>query len=1478
MTDHYTINSVYIDYRKRAEQGNRAALLRSEIKRKGYKRMSKTQNLVFKKALVMIMAVMMVFTMMPSMAWATEEENANNETTQTQQGTAQNGYLQMLTFSEKPQQKDTVLEANLDYAFDQATTEYHVTLPDACSSSNTGYYLCAQLSSTAPSDAKLQIDVLGENGEYQTVVKNGDIFSSYLNGFSINNIPWTYDTETTVRVSIGKVDSETFQVIENSADVYYYHLKRKPVLALETLKDADGNNLYPSPAFKAFNKETDYKIYGTFNDDQEIIFSFASKMYEARNGSIFVDGKEFSQCSQNNVKLSKKYIELEQDENGNRWIQLQVIYENEEKGIKVEGETYTFTFINEEKVVFTQQPQGGTFQTDATKTHICTVGVQADADATISYQWKQSSQYKGNWRPFSNVIGNAGKKKELSLSLKKASNMRYYCVVTIEKDGETYVGKSETAYVYITTDTNSKISGPALQEGKGKTQISDAVYSVGESASKLAAVFHSIDNGAKVSMQWYRNTEKNYENGEPLEKTDMSGISDTDVRCAGEITPDTSKAGIWYYYCIGTCTLEEDGKTYTAVTQTPFATIEVKDANIDLHGEGSKENPWLITSYEDMQKLQEGVKSGTTFEGKFFKLTEDITLPETWEGLGSLKDGETIPSGSSVNPFSATLDGDGHTINMAEGCKGFIKYPRYAVVKNLNLYGKRIEGSALVFSFFIDYGKDNTYATGCPWPLIADNVTLKEGSQTLRAGLIMGGGSGANPYRLRNCTVEKGVTIGYDKKQSGIGSFCASFSGELINCHSAADVYGVDCVGGLAGSKAQSMGSCVFYNSSFTGSITATGEEVGGIIASGYNSASAPNTPIVTVVNCYVEANLTGKNIIGGILGTEPSCKDCWENGSGAIANNFFYGAITATESNAVVGGTVGFLKSLNKYQTVQDNYYLEGCGAEKAIGSIEILKDNLKPNETSISVKESAFTDGTLLKTLNNGSHSMKNWKQGENYPVHSGETVLYALELSGDYKTKYETGEKLDKTGMVIIGKLSDGSTRNISLSDENLKFTGFKSNQRGMQTITVTYGVAKTTYDVTVLYNSSQVKDISVYFTLLGDDAHGEPTEATGTHTLKDKNLPQTWVGRTSVDIDNNTTVYDVIKKVFKANGITWEESYSLGTAYIESLTKNGVTLGEFTNGNLSGWMYTLNGHHSNLGVAQQFLNDKDEIIFHYTDDYTVEEGSDHWNTPGGVVEEVKDVTTDTKTGTTTAPTEVKVSEKTAADGTKTKVAEVKVSADNQKEILKQAKEKKSNEIILVVPSKSVGDATKADVTLEKSFINSIVKDTDAKLTIKTPFGDKTYTQEELKAMSEAATGSTITVAIEKAAEEPTDDNANIAKAKSIVKDMKLVARSSKTTKKNIKAVLKSDVKVKASIKELKDLGFTVKYRFYRSTKKAASYKSTVTKKTATYTNTSGKKGTKYFYKVQVRVYDENGKLVAKTALKQCKYASRTWSKVK
>ena len=100
--------------------------------------------------------------------------------------------------------------------------------------------------------------------------------------------------------------------------------------------------------------------------------------------------------------------------------------------------------------------------------------------------------------------------------------------------------------------------------------------------------------------------------------------------------------------------------------------------------------------------------------------------------------------------------------------------------------------------------------------------------------------------------------------------------------------------------------------------------------------------------------------------------------------------------------------------------------------------------------------------------------------------------------------------------------------------------------------------------------------------------------------------------------------------------------------------------------------------------------------------------------------------------------------------------------------------------------------------------------------------------------------------------------------------LMARSKKTAKLNIKVVVKGDLKA------ITDAGYTVKYKFYRSTKKSAGYKAVLTKKAPTYYNTYGKKGTMYYYKARVMIYDKNGNFVAQTALKQCKYANRLWTK--
>ena len=105
--------------------------------------------------------------------------------------------------------------------------------------------------------------------------------------------------------------------------------------------------------------------------------------------------------------------------------------------------------------------------------------------------------------------------------------------------------------------------------------------------------------------------------------------------------------------------------------------------------------------------------------------------------------------------------------------------------------------------------------------------------------------------------------------------------------------------------------------------------------------------------------------------------------------------------------------------------------------------------------------------------------------------------------------------------------------------------------------------------------------------------------------------------------------------------------------------------------------------------------------------------------------------------------------------------------------------------------------------------------------------------------------------------------------MIKDVNLKVRTSKTAKKNIKAVVSGDITA------LTDAGYTVKYKFYRSTKKASKYKVVKTKDTNTYINTAGKKGTKYYYKAKALVYSGD-KLAGQTVLTQCKYGVRTWSK--
>jgi len=223
-------------------------------------------------------------------------------------------------------------------------------------------------------------------------------------------------------------------------------------------------------------------------------------------------------------------------------------------------------------------------------------------------------------------------------------------------------------------------------------------------------------------------------------------------------------------------------------------------------------------------------------------------------------------------------------------------------------------------------------------------------------------------------------------------------------------------------------------------------------------------------------------------------------------------------------------------------------------------------------------------------------------------------------------------------------------------------------------------------------------------------------------------------------------------------------------------------------------------------------------------------------------------------TSSPSQVKNETKTDANGNQVTTATVTVSSANQREILRQAKANKSGEIIIKVSQNEVKDGAKVEMNLDKSFIESIVNDTDAKLTIQTPSGEKTFTQEELKKLAAEATGSTVTIDPTSAGTiKPTTPTEPTAPTNpSTDRKAKLVKGVQNTTI-VLKSKLTKDGKV--LLTWTKSKGYKVdRFEIYRSVKRHSGYgkKAFFTTKDGSwskYLNTKNlKAGKTYYYKVR------------------------------
>lgn len=569
----------------------------------------------------------------------------------------------------------------------------------------------------------------------------------------------------------------------------------------------------------------------------------------------------------------------------------------------------------------------------------------------------------------------------------------------------------------------------------------------------------------------------------------------------------------------------------------------------------------------------------------------------------------------------------------------------------------------------------------------------------------------------------------------------------------------------------------------------------------------------------------------------------------------------------------------------------------------------------------------------------------------INTGETVKVAETTDG---RTFKTSVGHRTAACTIVTDAAEGVA--LQINGEDVKEAYALSE--GDNTFTVTASKDSNTHSVTLVITKESTPvvagTITVHLKVLGDTHHSEDDDK---HTLAGGGLT-TWLDQ-SFTLNSPAAVVDLLDKAFKQE--KWPYVNQGGNYIVEV---NGLAAHD--NGNLSGWMYTFNGKHPNLGVAEQRLSDGDRIVFHYTDDYTKEESAKEFGGAAFVPmeEEKTQVESSSPGGTTTVPATVTLSGSTAVAA---------ITKKNASETIKQAAENKSAEIAIQIAASDTKGAEKVEVNLDTATVKDVVNKTEATLTVRTENGTVTLDRETLKTVADEAEASTVTLEVievisptevyKKAAGENShiiqlviksgtktislfnegkatvtveipskltgkkvaaihigddgkiehlkghevtvggkkhyrfdtphfstfalvdadeigleieEQTMSAEEMKAMLSDLSPVAHSVKTAKKNVKVTLKLDAGDKAIIEALEDEGFTVKYNFYRSTKKSSKYSSRLIKDTTTYTQTGGNKGTKYYYKARVQVFDAEGNLIARTALKQCRYASRTWNK--
>ena len=398
-------------------------------------------------------------------------------------------------------------------------------------------------------------------------------------------------------------------------------------------------------------------------------------------------------------------------------------------------------------------------------------------------------------------------------------------------------------------------------------------------------------------------------------------------------------------YTVGTSGLSfESGKSYTMkmylgrlaveleqVTLDPWTdsgteidggtgsetSIPVWDGSSDRSvsaGSGSQNDPFIITTGEQLYGLAKDVHSGVPYSGQYFKLANSIDLGGH----------EWTPIGNSTTPFEGHFDGNGYTIyglsfqNDVNGYAGLFGKVEGSKISGLSVNNANISNQSSTTGIICGELAGGGVISNCS--VYGGSVsTSSSSSQSSSAGGICGLYSSQST--INNCNV-RGISI----KGGYVGGICGQGAGTIENCKVYDTRMTADWRGGgivsvakvlYASDTESTIKNCVIYNSELYCTSEAT--YAGGLIAFTDNlqvNASDCSANLDIHLAKSQGHNLYAGGLIGYVIQYQRSAnlKNCHFNGKfindegeminydGTSYTNISYDAESVIRIGAVIG------------------------------------------------------------------------------------------------------------------------------------------------------------------------------------------------------------------------------------------------------------------------------------------------------------------------------------------------------------------------------------------------------------------------------------------------------------------------------------------------------------------------------------------------------------------------------------------------